>query len=527
MIFYSYYDQLNLVDTTRPIYQSDLSIGSINLTFSEEENISIEFNVSLNLTVSEAETGNTDNVIDSSNGTIPLKVRDTLWIVIPISIIYSTIFVIGVLGNIITCIVIARNKSMHTATNYYLFSLAISDLLLLITGVPQDIYHVWYRFPYPFGSGVCKIVSFASETFANATVLTITAFTVERYVAICKPFLSHTMSKLSRAVRFVLTIWVIAFSLAIPQALSMQIDTQFRMCTVRHEQTKHLFFISTVVVFVCPMSVITILYMLIWLQLRRSKVVRCGTFRSSSVRLKHSIFKRDSQRTIVTLHCDQNVSPLHHYSESALTSSMQDPGLINSLPMSTSPYLSHAKRYPATPEPKVRRSEEATKESVISLTKPSHHRLDQQRRHMQNLVASQFCSARRSSIVFKDCSSSKSGINSHRTLEQELSGASEDGRINYSTRGQCNSMRHVVKMLVAVVIAFFLCWAPFHAQRLMAVYANDYNQNAAIRRGFEILTCLSGILYYISTCINPVLYNIMSHKFREAFKECIGALKFK
>lgn len=66
--------------------------------------------------------------------TEPDDVRDALWIVIPISIIYSTIFVIGVLGNVITCFVISKNKSMHTATNYYLFSLAISDLLLLLTG---------------------------------------------------------------------------------------------------------------------------------------------------------------------------------------------------------------------------------------------------------------------------------------------------------------------------------------------------------------------------------------------------------
>jgi len=35
----------------------------------------------------------------------------------------------GVIGNVTTCVVIARNSYMHTATNYYLFSLAISDML--------------------------------------------------------------------------------------------------------------------------------------------------------------------------------------------------------------------------------------------------------------------------------------------------------------------------------------------------------------------------------------------------------------
>lgn len=55
-------------------------------------------------------------------------------ILIMLTVIYVIIFITGVLGNVVTCIVIARNKGMHTAVNYYLFSLAVSDLLLLISG---------------------------------------------------------------------------------------------------------------------------------------------------------------------------------------------------------------------------------------------------------------------------------------------------------------------------------------------------------------------------------------------------------
>ena len=48
--------------------------------------------------------------------------------------IYSLIFFTGVIGNVCTCLVIARNRFLHTATNYYLFSLAISDVLTLLLG---------------------------------------------------------------------------------------------------------------------------------------------------------------------------------------------------------------------------------------------------------------------------------------------------------------------------------------------------------------------------------------------------------
>ncbi|KAF0763803.1 neuropeptides capa receptor-like [Aphis craccivora] len=56
----------------------------------------------------------------------------SLNIVLPITIIYVFIFVTGVVGNIAVCVVIVRNNFMHTATNYYLFSLAVSDLTLLL-----------------------------------------------------------------------------------------------------------------------------------------------------------------------------------------------------------------------------------------------------------------------------------------------------------------------------------------------------------------------------------------------------------
>lgn len=51
-----------------------------------------------------------------------------------LTLVYCLIFLTGVIGNVFTCIVITRNNYMHTATNYYLFSLAISDVLTLIIG---------------------------------------------------------------------------------------------------------------------------------------------------------------------------------------------------------------------------------------------------------------------------------------------------------------------------------------------------------------------------------------------------------
>lgn len=69
----------------------------------------------------------------------------------------------------------------------------------------------------------------------------------------------------------------------------------------------------------------------------------------------------------------------------------------------------------------------------------------------------------------------------------------------------------------AVVVTFFLCWAPFHVQRLLWVYA----EQRTFARINEWLYPLAGSLYYFSTTINPILYNVMSAKYRRAFKQTL------
>ncbi|XP_077284692.1 pyrokinin-1 receptor-like [Arctopsyche grandis] len=311
--------------------------------------------------------------------------RDELYIVIPITALYILIFLAGIVGNVSTCTVIVRNKSMHTATNYYLFSLAISDLLLLLSGLPTDVYRMWYPDVYIFGEAACRLLSLSSETSANATVLTITAFTIERYIAICHPFLSHTMSKLSRVVKFIIAIWVVALCLAVPQVIqfgvvySRENGRLVSSCTVKETIMEHAFEISGFVFFVGPMTAITVLYVLIGIKLKRSRLLRPPKTPSQS-----------SQQ-------EQNGS---------------------------------AKSY-------------------------------------------------------------KNGV----------------------------SQSRAIKMLVAVAVSFFICWAPFHAQRLLAVYGKNTDEPShLLMQVYKVLTYLSGVLYFLSTTINPFLYSIMSNKFREAFK---------
>ena len=52
------------------------------------------------------------------------------------SMIYTSIFVLGLTGNLLVCFVVVRNRAMHTVTNLFITNLALSDILLCILAVP-------------------------------------------------------------------------------------------------------------------------------------------------------------------------------------------------------------------------------------------------------------------------------------------------------------------------------------------------------------------------------------------------------
>ncbi|GFU26064.1 pyrokinin-1 receptor [Nephila pilipes] len=234
--------------------------------------------------------------------------RDPMSTVIPMTLVYSFILMTGVIGNICTCIVIAKNRYMHTATNYYLFSLALSDLSLLVLGLPQELYQLWYKYPYVFGEPFCFLRGLTSEMSTNASILTITAFTIERYVAICHPFRAQTMSHLPRAVKTIVGIWVIAGLCALPTAMQFGIRYELdengqtlwktALCNIINP-FPHIFEISTGLFFALPIVVISVLYILIGIRLRQ---VSIGNRKESINDCNHlSKQKMNSRKAVVKM----------------------------------------------------------------------------------------------------------------------------------------------------------------------------------------------------------------------------------
>ena len=62
------------------------------------------------------------------------KQMDDHVVLVMVTIFYLLIFVSGVIGNLSVCVVIVRSSQLHSAMNYYLVSLAVADLTIIVLG---------------------------------------------------------------------------------------------------------------------------------------------------------------------------------------------------------------------------------------------------------------------------------------------------------------------------------------------------------------------------------------------------------
>ncbi|KAM4687183.1 neuromedin-U receptor 1-like [Rhinophrynus dorsalis] len=202
---------------------------------------------------------------------------------VPVSLTYLVIFVTGVAGNLLTCTVIAKHRKMRTPTNLYLFSLAISDLMVLIFGMPLEMYEMWQNYPFPFGEGGCYFKTFLFETVCFASVLNVTALSVERYMAVVHPLQTKHVMTNTHARRVISAVWLVSLFCAIPNTSlhgiyyiylpSMErIDESATCSMLRPKWIYNLVIqITTVVFYFIPVMIITVLYLLIGCHLTREK----------------------------------------------------------------------------------------------------------------------------------------------------------------------------------------------------------------------------------------------------------------
>ncbi|TKS69648.1 Gastrin-releasing peptide receptor [Collichthys lucidus] len=141
-----------------------------------------------------------------------------------IASVYGVISVLGLIGNITLIKTFCSAKSIRNVPNLFMSSLALGDVLLLVTCAPVDASR-YLSEEWLFGRVGCKVIPFIQLTSVGVSVFTLTALSADRYRAIVKPLDIQTSSTTTSIVLRAALIWVFSLVLAIPEAVFSDLHT--------------------------------------------------------------------------------------------------------------------------------------------------------------------------------------------------------------------------------------------------------------------------------------------------------------
>ncbi|XP_051523877.1 neuropeptide FF receptor 1-like [Myxocyprinus asiaticus] len=158
---------------------------------------------------------------DSRNITFLPYYQHSLAVATLFILAYILIFSLCMLGNILVCFIVLKNRQMRTVTNIFILNLAISDLLVGIFCLPITLVDNLIT-GWPFDVVICKMSGLVQGASVSASVFTLVAIAVERFRCIVYPFQQKLTQR--EAIIMIAFIWALATAIMCPSAVTLTIS---------------------------------------------------------------------------------------------------------------------------------------------------------------------------------------------------------------------------------------------------------------------------------------------------------------
>ncbi|KAL7881247.1 hypothetical protein AOLI_G00080950 [Acnodon oligacanthus] len=108
---------------------------------------------------------------------------------------------VTVTGNILVIMAVSLERKLQNATNYFLMSLAVADMLLGLLVMPVSMVTILYDYSWPLPAVLCPVWIYLDVLLSTASIMHLCAISLDRYVAIRNPFHHSRSNSRSRAPR--------------------------------------------------------------------------------------------------------------------------------------------------------------------------------------------------------------------------------------------------------------------------------------------------------------------------------------
>ncbi|XP_061454361.1 5-hydroxytryptamine receptor 2C isoform X2 [Rhineura floridana] len=218
-----------------------LTTVSVTLDFSLHSGL-MAWPVSHNLTLNQSlPTSDPLNVSEGAEVS-QASIREKNWPALLILIII--LLTIG--GNILVIMAVSLEKKLQNATNYFLMSLAVADMLVGILVMPVSLITVLY-----------------DVLFSTASIMHLCAISLDRYVAIRNPIEHSRFNSRTKAIMKIAAVWTISIGISLPiPVIGLQDDSRVFVngsCVLNDE---NFVLIGSFVAFFIPLIIMVFTYCL-------------------------------------------------------------------------------------------------------------------------------------------------------------------------------------------------------------------------------------------------------------------------
>ncbi|CAH1164862.1 unnamed protein product [Phyllotreta striolata] len=458
--------------------------------------------------------------------------------------------VLTLFGNVLVILSVFRERTLQTATNYFIVSLALADLLVAVVVMPFAVY-VLVNDVWALPAFVCDFYIAMDVTCSTSSIFNLVAISIDRYIAVTQP-IKYAKHKNNRRIWLtIVLVWVISAAIGSPIVLGLN-------NTPDRDEDACLFYNNDFVIysslssFYIPCIIMVFLYYSIFkalkaraMQLKMNKKPLPSEIKPGSVIENVSNTHRLAETTLggptpVDEQATNTGSGSGDEDEEAPPDGDADDCHVIANDRSTefilatvveeaaiSTVVAHLPAPLADPNgnndsgyvhshPDISVIESPRR--IRNISKKNGATLDTELRSVRRVVNSNASSPVQSSrtMVTPLCSigskKEKKGSSAARFTIYKVNKASRKKREKSSAKKE----RKATKTLAIVLGVFLICWLPFFTCNILSAMCSKLNLDCQPGVAAFLLTTWLG---YMNSFVNPVIYTIFNPEFRKAFKK--------
>ncbi|XP_052888096.1 G-protein coupled receptor moody [Anopheles moucheti] len=409
--------------------------------------------------------------------------------------------VVGVPGNLLTIVALIKSKKTRNATAVFIMNLSFSDLLFCCFNLPLAASTFWHQ-AWLYGDVFCRLLPMMRYGLLAVSLFTILAITINRYIMIGHQRLYQRIYRTKNLCLMVAFTWILGFGSLLPtwheKWGKFGLDIGIHSCSIlpdsqRHSPKQFLFLIA----FALPCLAIIICYARIF-YIVRSTALRTKDLASENL--------DDNSMEDVSSGVSNQQHPGQHAGSSATITPEKEHSRSQKddcpPPLSYINFSQHTDWHyiDSSTENEIFCGTSSTDDisgraaSIPPQTDEGYLENSNVKPRNQRYATASGPGVRRNA----------SNVNARKRKKHlNTSGASIMSAGKMSAKD-----RKLLQMILVIFLAFLVCYLPITVVKLF-------------RPSMQVLNVVSYLLIYLTTCINPIIYVVMSREYRQAYSDLV------